>query len=169
MGQEASYPRALVINGDALNQGMGGAGTTVANLFAGWPQDKLAQMYLNRTEAYGDAECGKTWRLDFVKDRVPGLRILKNILRVPMESPIKQIRNPRVARPRGAAITRIRGAARTTLDLIPYRLNSDLLHDIHAFAPEVIYSCIGNIQLPSLVERLSRLEGAAMVVHLMDD
>ena len=51
MGQAALYPRALVINGDALNQGLG-TGTTVANLFAGWPPDKLAQIYLNRNQGY---------------------------------------------------------------------------------------------------------------------
>ena len=179
MGQAALYPRALVINGDALNQGLG-TGTTVANLFAGWPPDKLAQIYLNRNQIQGDAGCSKTWRLEFVKDRVPGLRIAKKSWRVPTQPGMKQILaacgdgagsrgSVLNLRSRPAPITRMRGAVRTMLDSVPYRLSSDLLHDIHAFAPEVIYSCIGNIQLASLVDRLSRLEGAATAVHLMDD
>jgi glycosyltransferase involved in cell wall biosynthesis len=55
------------------------------------------------------------------------------------------------------------------LDLVPYRLSPELRKEIHAFAPEVIYSCIGNIQLASLVKELARREGAVTAVHLLDD
>jgi glycosyltransferase involved in cell wall biosynthesis len=153
----------LVINGDALNQGRG-TGATVSSLFAGWPREKLAQMYLNRTEARGDDGCCKTWRLEFVKDRLPGLGI-----RPACGESAGSRGNAAPVRPHGAALTNLRGAARIMLDAVPYRLSPDLLHEIHAFAPEVIYSCLGNIQLASLVERLSRLEDCATVVHLMDD
>jgi glycosyltransferase involved in cell wall biosynthesis len=179
MRQQDLYPRLLVINGDALNQGLG-TGTTVGSLFAGWPKDKLAQLYLNRTEIRGDAACSKTWRLEFVKDRVPGLHQIKTSWRRPTQSRMKQIARAGRGgagstatswdfRARGVAIANMRGAVRTMLDSVPYQLNSHLLNDIHAFAPQVIYSCIGNIQLVALVDRLSQLEGAATVVHLMDD
>ena len=55
------------------------------------------------------------------------------------------------------------------MDLVPYRLSPELLRDIDAFRPEVIYSSIGNIQLASLVKNLARRENAATVVHLLDD
>ena len=158
-----TYPRTLVINADALNQGLG-TGTTAANLFAGWPPDRLAQLYLNRRDAGRNARCSQTWRLEFVKDRLPWR---PRPGRKPAGGkPMPAAPEPR---PRGAAITCLRGAVRTLLDLVPYRLSPHLLHQIHAFRPEVIYSCLGNIQLAVLVGRLSRREGAATVVHLMDD
>jgi len=162
---EGMYPRTLVINADAIHQGSG-TGITVANLFGGWPPDRLAQLYLNRGEIRGDAGCARTWRLEFVKDRVPGWRLVQKCWlpggkRIPPASPDPGARGP--------AIPRLRGTVRTLLDPVPYRLSPDLLGEIRAFAPEAIYSCIGNMQLASLVDRLSRREGAATVVHLMDD
>jgi glycosyltransferase involved in cell wall biosynthesis len=168
MSQHRYHPRTLVINGDAINQGTATA-TTVANLFSGWPRDRLAQLYLNRREAEGEAGCLKSWRLDFVKDRVPGLRAFMQGSVQP--KPVAAKRTLQVGAQAGhsAASTMLRGVIRKTLDLIPYRPSRALLEDIHAFAPEVVYSCISNIQLVALVNYFSRHEEAATVVHLMDD
>ena len=157
--QDRYYPRTFRINGDALHQGTATA-ILISSLFAGWPKDRLAQLYSSRCDrpqmtSAKRMATGRTQRQDSGYRRTSG----NEASYVQSSSALAD----------GQTKKRIRGIIRTVMDLVPYRLSPELLRDIDAFRPEVIYSSIGNIQLASLVKNLARRENAATVVHLLDD
>src|SRR5262249_25503634 len=147
--EDRYYPRTLVINGDALHQGTATA-ILISSLFAGWPKDSLAQLYSSHCDPSTNDISGKAWQLDGLRERMHGYK--RTYGNGATDSQLSS------APADGKTKKRIRGVIRTVMDLVPYRLSPELLADIDAFGPKVIYSSIGNIQLASLVKKLARRE-----------
>lgn len=55
------------------------------------------------------------------------------------------------------------------MDLIPYALPPRVSHEIARFRPELVYSCLGSIQVGTLAVRLARVFDIPVVPHFMDD
>jgi len=132
----------------------------MSNLFAGWPKEKLAQVFTSSLpgERRGDFEyrLHPTERLGlgWLRDRVAG-----------------ENTNPRKAGKASNAHAKatLLPCLRKWLELLPYKLPSRVEEAILQFRPEVVHSCLGNIQIPVLALHCAKLCNVNLIPHFMDD
>lgn len=167
------YPRVLVLAGNAISADFS-TGITVVNLFRDWPIDQLAQICM--VPSTGDGE-GLT-------ERTIALPANGGVVDVPIRWGLRCARAARsLATHRGtmANSTAIHFAASTTvlarrratlaalLELGPVRLSPTAKALVRDFGPDVIYAPMSGIRMMRLARRLSRLSGAPVVPHFLDD
>jgi glycosyltransferase involved in cell wall biosynthesis len=171
----SSYPRVLVV-GQAFNR-RGGGGITLSNLFEGWPPGRLAAAIgtghvmegdvCDRYYVLGSDESVWAWPLSLVRRRStppsgtdtggPGDGRAE-----PGDSPS----------PAGRAA----GLLYAGLDLLgvrdelrSLRMSSPLRAWIRGFAPDVVYSLLGDLPMMSLVGRIIDEFDCPLALHMMDD
>nr|WP_201749087.1 glycosyl transferase family 1 [Micromonospora acroterricola] len=145
----------------------------MSNLFGGWPQDRLAQLYTEDREPSTDV-CATFART--------GIEI------APVEHHLIRLRK-RTQRPGPAAVSgggegggpassmtepgRVRGWLRRELsgffDLTPVRVPASIREWLRAQRPEVVYATLGSIRLMRLAVAAARECGVPLVPHFMDD
>jgi glycosyltransferase involved in cell wall biosynthesis len=149
-----------------------GTGITLSNLFAGWPPDRLAQLYL--------------------EDRTPGPEIGGSFSRLaPRNAPVeyhtsqlwKRIRRypaggsaagvgapqPAVEPLPGPLRTRVRAQLRAFFDLSPIRVPADVRGWMRAQRPQVVYATLGSIRMMRLAVAAAQECRVPLVPHFMDD
>ena len=159
---EHRYPNVLLVNSEPISAATA-TGITMSNLFAGWPTEKLAQVFTSsipherRSDQY---QLRPTERL--------GLLWLRGRMRFAGtgagmsteesgETGHRQIRDA------------VLPGLRKWLDLLPYELPDQIKKAIVQFRPDVVHTCLGNIQVPVLALRCAELCNIGLIPHFMDD
>lgn len=158
----AEAPRVLVVNGEPIGSGSA-TGITLANLFAGWPADRLVEIFTADLRRPLDA----AWLSRRLSNA--DLRLIGAAFRRGADTAAIPGSAGAPARARSGIQTAARSAVVPWLDLVPYTPPSTLLAEIEAFRPQVIYSLLGNIRLTRLCRALSAAHGVPVVPHFMDD
>lgn len=137
--EEKKYPKVLVVNGQAIGQ-KSGVGSTLANLFRGWPKDRIAQIIPYGIEP-DYTICSQNWfltkenRKQIITGKGGNINILKTILEKVYQYPIKP----------------------------------ELIHWVNKFEPQFIYSILEIPKITVFVDKLSEELGIKVIPHLMDD
>jgi len=160
------YPRVLIINGESISATTA-TGITMSNLFAGWPAEQLAQVFTS------SLPCKR--RADFEYHLAPterlGLRWLRSRMRI-SRSAGTGLKTPSWKN-EGAASRQIRDVVlpslRKWLDLLPYELPEHIEKSIVQFRPDVVHTCLGNIQIAALALHCAQLCSVGIIPHFMDD
>lgn len=171
----SSYPRVLVV-GQSFNRCCGG-GVTLSNLFEGWPPDRLAAAALpgrvmdrdvcDQQYVLGTDESVWAWPLSLIRRRSTppsgtGGRGQDH----------RRVRSGDSPSPSGLAAQ----ALYAGLDLLgvqdelrSVRISAPLRAWIRGFAPDIVYSDLGDLPLMSLVDQISNEFGCPFALHMMDD
>lgn len=163
-----SYPRVLIINGEPFNAGSA-TGITLSNLFRGWPQDRIAQIFSARLEP-DKSICQNNWQIS--NNDLFLIRQFQQIRRE-VATPSNSNRCDAVSM-RNTGVAYIQGGLLRQLlipwvDLLPYQFSAEFYDWLDSFGPDVIYSTLGNIRLVTAVGQISRRLGIPVVPHFMDD
>lgn len=160
-GKVVRYPKVLVVASASIGGGSA-TGITLANLFADWPRNCIAQIHDDVTPP--DASlCASHFR--FSSSDIALVRFAKAFLS---------------RRPRGMASNGQRGnsAALSATnesflgalgDIAPFSLDSELVQWVRAFKPDVIYSLLGSARVMKLVIDISDELSIKIIPHFMDD
>lgn len=170
MLQESSfidtYPRVLIVNGDRIATA-GAMGITLNNLFAGWPSDRLVQIFTSALPSPRRSDF--EYRLRPLERR--GLSLLRagNIAsREARPAGICASTNTPGERPKPISDF-LRSELRNWLDLLPYQLPGDVEKALVDFRPNLVYACLGKIQISNLALHCAKLCNVPIVPHFMDD
>jgi len=159
------YPKVLIINGEPFNK-QSATGITMSNLFRGWPQEKIAQVYSSNITP-DNSICQNNWHLGL--NNLIGInQLMRRQTACPggkISSKSKEIKTINL-KPR---FEFFRKQMRPWLDLIPYRIDDEFWQWLYEYRPEVIYTLLGNIRLTNLVNRISEKLTLPVVPHFMDD
>lgn len=160
------YPRVLFLTAAAFNKVTGG-GVTFTNLFAGWPQDRIATVHNDTTPVSMDV-CTQYYRLGVNEIHKRGLlRYLRPKLPTEGDSLSPGIAAPRIT------LRTMAMAAKTVFfgNAVPDvgRLTPELEAWVAAYKPDVLYTILGTNAMMDLAKALCDRFGLALVVHLMDD
>ncbi|MEU4778233.1 glycosyltransferase [Micromonospora sp. NPDC023633] len=166
------HPRVLVV-GAAVFSRASGIGITLSNLFAGWPRDRLAQLYTEDGEPVTDV-CATFARVG------PEL--------APVEHHLYRLRARTRRAGRTAAVggagadgtaaakpdpgpvrARLLSELRAFLDLAPIRVPPQVRDWLRAQRPEVLYATMGSIRMMRLAVAAARECRVPLVPHFMDD
>ena len=138
----------------------------MSNLFAGWPIDRIAQIY-DSPHAPDPAYCTKTWR--FSSNDIASVRLAKQALRKFRTPRGHQINGPSNPAMQVNNSSNDLGLLAAVGDVIPFRASRGLLDWASEFAPDVIYTLLGGSRICELVIQLSEHLGKPVVPHFMDD
>ena len=167
-----AYPKVLVICAEPFNQERG-SGITLSNLFNGWDPQKLATLYWLEVPPDGRV-CACHWKLRTLL----GGRVRRGGGAARRESGGASGSAPGEACKSGSqggcgrvkrwlvGLDRHCGLA-DLLHWVP--LPTDTMHQIRAFAPEVIYCPLSSRQAVSLVGRVLKALRVPLVLHVFDD
>jgi len=160
------HPRVLFLTAAAFNKVTGG-GVTFTNLFAGWPQDRIATVHNDTTPVSMDV-CTQYYRLGVGEIHKRGLlRYLR-----PKQPHVGNSYSQSVAAPR-ISLRSMAMAAKTVFfgNAVPDvgRLTPELEAWVAAYKPDVLYTILGTNAMMDLAKALCDRFGLALVVHLMDD
>jgi len=156
-------PRVLFVTTAAFNHLTGG-GVTFSNLFAGWPQDRLATVHNDAVPTTDDV-CNRYYVLGRDEiDLVAPLRIARRWRDRNMEGD-ERVAIPPPMMPAGGIVGRIQGDSAPQLA----RLTDGLERWIGAFKPDLMFTLLGSNAIMSLVSQIRRRFNLPTVVHLMDD
>lgn len=133
------YPRILIVNGQAIGQ-KSGVGSTLANIFKGWPKDRIAQIIPYGVEP-DKTICDQNWFLKFEN----GNQIITGKSKI-----IKRFNTFREK-------------------ICPYSITPDLIQWVNRFGPQFIYSILEIPRITVFVDKLSEGLGIKVIPHLMDD
>lgn len=156
----------LFLTAAAFNKVTGG-GVTFSNLFAGWPQDRIATVH-NDTTPVSMEVCTQYYQLGVNEIHKRGLlRYLRPKLPSEGNSHCQGDRAPRIT------LRNVAMAAKTVFfgNAVPDvgRLTPELEAWVAAFKPDVLYTILGTNAMMDLTMALRERFGLALVVHLMDD
>jgi glycosyltransferase involved in cell wall biosynthesis len=159
----AARPRVLFVTPAAFNHLTGG-GVTFSNLFADWPQDRLATVHNDAVPTTEDV-CNRYYVLGRDEiDLVPPLGLARS-WRDDDAGVGAGAAIPVAASQGGGLIGRIQGDSAPQLA----RLSEALEQWITAFRPDLMFTLLGTNAIMSLVSQIRRRFNLPMVVHLMDD
>lgn len=137
------FPRVLVISPNVLNPGDGG-GVLMGNLFAGWPRDRIADIYSQWWIAEKPEICAHYYRLP---SRLSG----------------------RVAEWPRRLREYLTGRSESLDGMASFRMTKRLDQWIRQFAPQIVYSHLGPLWLTRLTNQVVRRFHLPLVVHINDD
>ena len=167
-----AWPRVLFLTPCAFN-GLTGGGVTFSNLFRGWPKDRLACVTTDTVtvsrdvcERYfflGAQERQRSWPWSWL---APVRAVGGEGLDQPVGNTANDPGEPVALGVKQALSKRIMGTAGPP----QHGVLSDRLRDwIAAFAPDVIYTILGDTVMIDLVEQISDHFDLPIVLHCMDD
>ncbi len=170
-GDSLNYPRVLLIDGFAIGS-PSASGVTLANLYQGWPNDRIAQVY-GDIVAPDPAICPRSWKISWAD--VPVDRFMRKLL-AGREDQILGKRTSGLPagiggkkRSKRSGNGKLRSIASAWADLLPFSLPAAFWNWIADFRPQLIYSQLSNIRLMNLVLAVSRRFSLPIVPHFMDD
>ncbi|MBG6066698.1 glycosyl transferase family 1 [Micromonospora ureilytica] len=160
------YPRVLVVSAAVFDRTTG-TGITLSNLFAGWPPDRLAQLY---TE---DASPGAEVRGTFARFAPRNAPVEYHLFRLrqrtrrpdPAGVPAAEAVDPLP----GPVRARLRAQLRAFVDLSPVRVPVDVRGWLREQRPDVVYATLGSIRMMRLAVTAAQECDAPLVPHFMDD
>ncbi|MCC6126722.1 MAG: hypothetical protein IT426_17305 [Pirellulales bacterium] len=166
------YPRVLIVNGASLGPDSA-AGLTMSHLFAGWPRERIAQIY-GEPNPPDPGICPRCRRIS--AEDVPADRLARKLFRRNLD---RVFGVPSAGLPPGIGATstlgqppprnRLRNIASAWADLLAYRLSADFWAWIEEFQPQVLYGMLGSIRAMRLTLRIARRFDLPIVPHIMDD
>jgi hypothetical protein len=174
MRNDDSYPRVLLVNGEPFTT-QSGTGLTLLSLFKGWPSDRLACLYVGDATPVREV-CDAYWRLSL--NDVPWVRAARagagsgpqnGAIPAPVDAP------PRSAVLRSGAPRAILRGLRVVArhqqltEIASFRLPADVLGQIKAFAPQLLYSMLGSNAVMRLLLEIQGHCLVPIVPHMMDD
>jgi glycosyltransferase involved in cell wall biosynthesis len=145
-----------------------GTGTTLSNLFAGWPPGLLAEVYLTGQERVGQTYGGYFYSPRNIPIDYYARRVLERCGRSLVQGApaIGAIPSGEAERsPRAASHREFRAMA----DLCPPRIPPSLRDWLRSYGPDVIYSPLGSVRIMKLTARIARQCRRPIVPHFMDD
>jgi len=159
------YPRTLVISAAPLNE-RSATGVTLGNLFRGWPQDRLAQVYCSSGQPDSNI-CCNFWGLQ--RNDVPADRLLRGIV-----GRLARFRSDGLSRPtRTAPGIGSRKTMRARLsawaDLAPIKGPTGFWSWVRRFGPDVIVSNLGSIRQIRLTSSVAEELTVPVVPFFHDD
>lgn len=159
------YPRVLFLTSSAFNRFTGG-GVTFSNLFAGWPQERVATVHNDTVPASTDV-CSRYFLLTRAEVHKWGpFRYLERTMGpVAVEAGGGKARASVISRALRAAKSILFGNALPDVGQLTPRLEEWVAE----FKPQVLYTILGTNAMMDLAEALRRRFGLALVVHIMDD
>lgn len=162
-GAAGEPPRVLFVTPAAFNHLTGG-GVTFSNLFAGWPQDRLATVHNDAVPTTNDV-CNRYYVLGREEiDLVPPLGIARRWSDRQTETGSIAAVPPPNAPSRGV-VGRIQGDSAPQLA----KISDSLVEWIAEFRPHVMFTLLGSNAIMSLVSQIRRRFNLPTIVHLMDD
>ena len=167
------YPRVLVVNGDPFCKSSA-TGLTMINLFRGWPEDRLAQVFTSAFSAdFG--VCTNFWRLPplAMVSHKQGYRVALQPATVTTQigpQGANCLGNPVSAKPLAPWLGGwMRDVGREAMELLPYQLSEVFWRWIKEFDPDVVYSYFGSIRIMRLAYQVADRLEVPIVPHFMDD
>jgi len=162
---KGQFPKVLVVSAAPINR-IDATGITMSNLFAGWPIDRLAQVY-DSPIAPDPGYCAKAWR--FSSDDIGSVRLAKQAL-----ARLRTLRHAHRTASNEASVqsqnsSNDLGLLAVVGDVIPFKTPPTLLEWATEFAPDIIYTLLGGARICELVVQLSEHLGKPVVPHFMDD
>ena len=169
----SNYPRVLIINYRPLNQDSA-TGITISNLFADWPENRLAQICVSNIPPENSSDM-KFWQMR-LEDRPFLFRFGPLIRRLrgasdsvsPSSAPVS-VTAPKNAADCKGVMARLKSGTVYLLDMLPYAVSEELRAWIHDFNPELIYSMLEDPHLTRLTLELGKTLNIPAIPHLMDD
>ena len=162
------YPRILVICYHGLNY-KSATGIVFSNLFEGWPQHALAQIYCE-AEAPDTKICPTAMRLSV--ENVPVDRVIRKLAGrkiVQQMGPSPQQQFNEADGTASAFRLRLRSAAAAWADIAPYRMDQNVRQWVHDFAPQLIFTNLGSIRQMRLARTIAAQEKIPIVSYFNDD
>ncbi|MEU5944851.1 glycosyl transferase family 1 [Micromonospora sp. NPDC047465] len=166
------YPRVLVVGGAAFSR-TSGTGITLSNLFAGWPRDRLAQLYTEDREPTTDvcasfAHVGQ--EIAPVEHHLIRLRRwTQRSERVTATGGARANGTVRMDQDPGPVRAWLRKELTAFFDLTPIRPPAHLRDWVRAQQPQVVYATLGSIRMMRLALMAARECDVPLVPHFMDD
>lgn len=175
----SGHPRVLIINYRSLNRKYA-TGITISGLFAGWPRDRLAQIYVDG-DGLDETVCGRHWRLTRRDSRLPvvlhrvadAYRNRAGLDRPRREDTCKTGSDDKSGRT-GTFAGRTKAAIRAALmyaarGLTSYHVSPPLRRWIEEFEPEAIYSALEESKITALVQLVAKTYRVPVLPHFLDD
>ena len=156
----SDYPRVLVVGAASLSA-TGATGITLVNLFRGWPNAQIAQIY----------DC----------DTPPDPNVCANFKRfssgdIPIVRAAQRLRHRRQGTSLSSTQSRSAVTSSTPAnlfaalsDIAPLRVTKEILDWVAEFKPDVIYTVLGSVRIMNIVLNLSKQFDVPVVPHFMDD
>ena len=175
----SAYPRVLVINYRAFNKKFA-TGITTSNLFADWPRDCIAQIFVNE-DGLDDTVCSRNRQLTFQDIRMPLSlhRVTRAYRRGKAEtrsvSEERRQRSPHdVSGQSNRAYDRTRTSIRSAIisyamSHASYGLSGPLRQWIEDFKPQVIYSALEESKITAFVKQVAKTYRIPVIPHFLDD
>lgn len=159
-------PRVLFVTPASFNHLTGG-GVTFSNLFAGWPNDRLATIHNDSVPTTSDV-CSRYFVLGRNEiELVPPLNLVRmwrdrkraEDVASGTAAPLPSNDAP------GGLIGRIQGDSAPQMAT----LSDELVRWIRDFRPDVMFTILGSNAIMSLVAQIRRRFDLPTIVHMMDD
>lgn len=160
------HPRLLFLTAAAFNKVTGG-GVTFTNLFAGWPQDRIATVHNDMTPVSMDV-CTRYYRLGVGEIHKRGL------LRYLKPTPLSESScHAHSVATRRSILRTMAMSAKAVLfgNAVPDagRLTPELESWVATYKPDVLYTILGTNAMMDLAKALCERFNIPLVIHLMDD
>lgn len=192
-GDIRNYPRVLVVLREGFNNQTGN-GITINNLFRDWPKENLATVYWDETDLdttvcnchYEMSDSEVTYHFPFnqlTKGQTARVRLPRAVTTQGGDTVAKAEMEPR---PSAGAKAILRSAYRMLPFVRPLwqrfmkslgspnqtrtmKVSSHLARWVQEFQPEVIYTVPTHLAAIQFTNRLARMTGASVVLHVYDD
>ena len=158
-----AYPRVLIVNGEPI-AALSATGITLSNLFGGWPLEKLAQVVTSSLAH----EHRVAFEYQLRADERRGLSWVRAWMDPSVKEDVEA--TPGHTQECGSRyiINTLRSGARKWLDLLPYELPYQIEKAIAQFRPDIVYTCLGNIQISALALGCAKLCQVSIIPHFLD-
>lgn len=164
---DPTTPRVLVISGVPFCQ-ENATGITMSNMFARWPHDKLALLYIARTP--DRSICDTLFQLGewrwFLLSYLARPVLSKRWRRLSTEVPGAAVGAPHTA---PSPLAQAHRFIRLVNEFVPVFAMGKVHDFIRRFQPEVIYTTLGSMKLVRFVTAIARRYALPVVAHFYDD
>jgi glycosyltransferase involved in cell wall biosynthesis len=165
-----AYPRVLVVGHAPFSRA---TGTVIAlsNLFAGWPKDRLGQIYTAHLQPATEI-CEKYFHFPpSAHYRAAQYRAMRGLgwdghSALQQSRPAALMQTATRSRP---TLTKIYRHISAIPDLSPVRATTDMTEWVRDFCPDLIYSMLGSVRMTRIVALVADACGAPVVPHFTDD
>ena len=159
---DQTYPRVIVVSAGPISTGYA-TGITLAQLFADWPRDRLAQLYVSGTP--DEARCSVNWQVS--PHSFPVDHWARRCLRLLPGRHLISSTGP--ALDGECRESRMHLLLRAANDMVPPRLSGELEREVHDFQPDLVYATLGSLRMFGISLAVSSLGRWPIVPHFMDD
>lgn len=152
-------PKVLIVSASHLDASSATA-TTLRNMFADWPRERLAQIHC---DAIASSPSISSHRVSAIQTSNLRRRLLRRTSSTKEPGPVN------VSVPGRDNLKDQRRWAYAALDMARWPEDRGMRRFIEEFRPDVVYSVLGSIHVTRIALRSQKLAGAPLVCHFMDD